>query len=239
MRVLLVANTLPPHRPLGRRRAGAPARGRSRAPRAARSRVLGRGRGGARGPKLLFPLDGARDPAVARSASSDPDVVQVHESDGGLAAALVRRSSARRSPRPLLVALQQVSYVEERRGGAAAALTPGRVLGRPGGVERRFRWLKAPLQILLGRLSARLADLVLAPSRATARELARDYGARRVAVLPNVTGGLASSASRCRGSEPARGLSAVRRPAAHPQGASRWRSRRSRDCATRGGRRAC
>jgi glycosyltransferase involved in cell wall biosynthesis len=57
-------------------------------------------------------------------------------------------------------------------------------------VERRFRWLKAPLQILLGRLTARSADLVLAPSAATAAELRRDYGVRDVAVVPNVTGGL-------------------------------------------------
>ncbi len=65
------------------------------------------------------------------------------------------------------------------------------MLGRPGGVERRFRWLKAPLQILLGRITARVADLVLAPSAATAAEIRRDYRVDEVGVVPNVTGGLA------------------------------------------------
>jgi glycosyltransferase involved in cell wall biosynthesis len=186
VRVLLVANTLPPTDVSGvgeqvlQLAAGLAAAG-------CEVRLLGRGRDGARGPKLLFPLT-VLGPCRRALEQFDPDVVQVHESDGGLAAALVRRHR-RRSPRPLLVALQQVSYVEERRAVRPLAHA-GRTLGRPGGVERRFRWLKAPLQILLGRLSARLADLVLAPSRATALELARDYGARRVAVLPNVTGGL-------------------------------------------------
>lgn len=190
VRVLLVANTLPPADLSGvgeqvvQLAAGLAAAG-------CEVRVLGRGPQGAGGPKLLFPLT-VLAPLRRALASFRPDVVQVHESDGGLAAALVRWR--RRGGRvPLLVALQQVSYVEERR-----AVRPlrhaGRELGRPGGVERRFRWFKAPVQILLGRLSARMADLVLAPSRATAAELARDYGARRLAVLPNVTGGLTVAA---------------------------------------------
>jgi glycosyltransferase involved in cell wall biosynthesis len=97
---------------------------------------------------------------------------------------------ARRRVRPLLVALLQVSYVEERR--AVRALSwQGETLGEPGATERRFRWLKAPLQIALGKKSARAADLVLAPSAATGRELERDYGARDVAVVPNASGGWA------------------------------------------------
>jgi glycosyltransferase involved in cell wall biosynthesis len=85
--------------------------------------------------------------------------------------------------------LQQVSYHEERR-----AVRPlmdrasGRVLGRPTGAELRFRWIRTPFQALLGRWSARLADRVLAPSRATAEELERDYGARSTAIVPNATG---------------------------------------------------
>jgi glycosyltransferase involved in cell wall biosynthesis len=66
----------------------------------------------------------------------------------------------------------------------------GRVLGKPGSVERRFRWLKAPLHILLGMISARAADVVLAPSEATAAEVRRDYRVEEVGVIPNVTGGL-------------------------------------------------
>lgn len=201
VRVLLIANTLPPHDvsgvgeqvvqlAAGLRDAGCEVR------------VLGRGPEGARGPKVLFPLTVVA--AVRRAlAAFRPDVVQVHESDGALAAALVRFARGR-ARAPLLVALQQVSYREER-----AAVRPlahaGRRLGAPGGVERRFRWLKAPGQILLGRFSSRLADLVLAPSEATAGELVRDYGARRVGVLPNVTGGLAVAPAPVPGFEPAAG----------------------------------
>lgn len=185
MRVLLVANTLPPHDLSGvgeqvvQLAAGLSARGHV-------VRLLGRGAGGARGPKVLFPL--AVLPACRHALREfRPDVVQVHESDGALAALWVR--VARRRGRPRLLASLQVSYVEERRA-VRPLVHAGRVLGRPGAVERRFRWLKAPLQILLGRWTARLADAVLAPSAATAAELARDYGVEAARVLPNVTGGL-------------------------------------------------
>jgi glycosyltransferase involved in cell wall biosynthesis len=184
VRVLLVANTLPPRDvsgvgeqvlqlAAGLRQAGCEVE------------VLGRGPGQVGGPKILFPLFAV--PAVRRALRRfRPDVVQVHESDGGLAALMVRRLAP---PRPRVVALLQVSYLEELR--AVRPLTAdGRVLGRPGGVERRFRWLKAPLQIALGRLTARAADLVLAPSAATVAELRRDYRVRDAAVVPNVTGGL-------------------------------------------------
>jgi glycosyltransferase involved in cell wall biosynthesis len=119
-------------------------------------------------------------------------VVQVHESDGALAALLVAVLAPQFAPRPLLAALLQVSYVEELRAVRPLRTAKGRVLGRPGSVERRFRWGKAPLQIALGRLTAFVADLVLAPSAATAAEIRRDYGVDEVEVLPNVTGGLAA-----------------------------------------------
>lgn len=187
LRVLLVANTLPPRDvsgvgeqvlqlAAGLREAGCVVE------------VLGRGPDQVRGPKVLFPLFAV--PAVRRALRRfRPHVVQVHESDGGLAALMVRALAPRLDPKPLLAALLQVSYVEERR--AVRPLRAGaRVVGRPGGVERRFRWLKAPLQIALGRLTARTADLVLAPSAATAEELRRDYRVKDAAVVPNVTGGL-------------------------------------------------
>jgi glycosyltransferase involved in cell wall biosynthesis len=188
MRILLVANTLPPADLSGvgeqvlQLASGLRGRGHE-------VEILGRSSGnggeGARGAKLAFPLRIVR-PALAKVERFRPDVVQVHESDGGLfAAALARRRS-----RPLLVALLQVSYAEERR--AVRPLRWGaEELGRPGAVERRFRLFKAPLQIALGRKSARAADLVLAPSAATARELERDYGARGVEVVPNASGGWA------------------------------------------------
>jgi len=183
----MVANTLPPDDLSGvgeqvlQLASGLRARGHD-------VRLLGRGPGGARGPKALFPLTVV--PAFARVlAEWRPDVVQVHESDGALAALWLRLVRTAAERRPLLVALQQVSYLEELR-----AVRPlrydGRVLGEPGAVELRFRRFKAPLQILLGRWTARAADLVLAPSRATSGELARDYGVVGAEVLPNVTGGL-------------------------------------------------
>ncbi|HWN41375.1 MAG TPA: glycosyltransferase family 4 protein [Thermoanaerobaculia bacterium] len=191
IRVLLIANTLPPRDvsgvgeqvlqlAAGLRQAGCEVE------------VLGRGPGQVGGPKVLFPLFAV--PAVRRALRRfRPHVVQVHESDGGLAALLVRRLASRLDPRldpiPRLVALLQVSYVEELRA-VRPLVADGRVLGRPGGVERRFRWFKAPLQIALGWLTARVADLVLAPSAATVAELRRDYGVRDAAVVPNVTGGL-------------------------------------------------
>lgn len=189
LRVLLIANTLPPRDvsgvgeqvlqlAAGLREAGCVVE------------VLGRGPGQARGPKVLFPLFCV--PVAWRALRRfRPHIVQVHESDGGFAALLVRALAPRLDPKPLLVALLQVSYVEERRAvRPLVGVEDGRVLGRPGRVERRFRWLKAPLQILLGRITARAADLILAPSAATAAEVCRDYGVEKASVLPNATGGL-------------------------------------------------
>ncbi len=144
---------------------------------------------GAAGPKVLFPLTVV--PAAWRALRRfRPHVVQVHESDGALAALLVRLVRRRLRPGPRQVALLQVSYVEERRAVRPLRAPDGRVLGRPGAVERRFRRGKGRLQVLLGRCTARLADLVLAPSAVTAAEIERDYDVAGVGVLPNVTGGL-------------------------------------------------
>jgi glycosyltransferase involved in cell wall biosynthesis len=192
MRVLLIANTLPPKDVSGvgeqvlQLAAGLRELGDE-------VEVLGRGPEGAAGPKVLFPLTIV--PAAWRALRRfRPDVVQVHESDGALAALLMRAVRGLLEPRPRLAALLQVSYVEELRA-VRPLVAEGRVLGRPGGVEMRFRWLKAPFQILLGLITLRAADLVLAPSEATAAELRRDYRAGdwagEVGVIPNVTGGLA------------------------------------------------
>jgi glycosyltransferase involved in cell wall biosynthesis len=185
VRVLLIANTLPPRDVSGvgeqvlQLAAGLRELGDE-------VEVLGRG---PRGPKVLFPLTIV--PAAWRALRRfRPHVVQVHESDGALAALLVRavRGSIE-SPRPLLAALLQVSYVEELKA-VRPLVAGGRVIGSPGSVEIRFRRLKAPFQILLGLITARAADLVLAPSAATAAEIRRDYRVEEVGVIPNVTGGL-------------------------------------------------
>lgn len=186
MRILLVANTLPPVDLSGvgeqvlQLAEGLRRRGHE-------VRVLGRGAGGARGPKILFPLAVVL-PCLRAVRNLRPDVVQVHESDGALAAAALRWSRSR----PLLIGLLQVSYLRERE-----AVRPlkygGRVLGRPGAAELRFRRFKAPLQIVLGRLTARCVDRVLAPSAATAAELVADYGVEEAGWVPNATGGLAAT----------------------------------------------
>lgn len=186
MRVLLVANTLPPRDISG---AGEQVLQLAAGLRGAgcEVEVLGRGPGGAGGPKVLFALGVV--PAAWRALRRlRPHVVQVHESDAGLVALLVVLLRRFLRPRPLLVALLQVSYLEEMR-----AVRPlrhgGRVLGRPGGVEKRFLWTKGPLQVVLGYLTAALAEIVLAPSRRTAEEVEQDYRVQGVHVLPNVTGG--------------------------------------------------
>lgn len=202
MRVLLVANTLPPldlsgageqvvQLAAGLRDAGHTVE------------ILGRGPGGARGPKVLFPATIAW-PTVRALRRFRPDVVQVHESDGALAALVVRLGRRWLRSRPLLVALLQVSYLEEIR-----AVRPlryrDRVLGRPGAVEKRFRWLKGPVQLAFGMLTAKLADRVVACSRQTADEIERDYGVRDIEVLPNVTGGLDIEVAPARPDDPPEG----------------------------------
>ncbi len=207
MRILLVANTLPPRDisgageqvlqlAAGLRRAGHEVE------------VLGRGQvftgGAARhaglgGPKVLFALTVVAG-AWRTLRRFRPHVVQVHESDAALAALLVVLLRRFLAPRPRLVALLQVSYREEMRA-VRPLVHRGRVLGRPGGVEKRFLWTKAPVQVVLGWVSAQLAELVLAPSRRTADEIERDYRVKDVRVLPNVTGGLEPAAAAEDGEE--------------------------------------
>jgi glycosyltransferase involved in cell wall biosynthesis len=187
MRILLIANTLPPTDLSGvgeqvvQLAAGLRARGHE-------VELLGRRPEGLGSRKVLFPLTVL--PAAARVVMRwRPHVVQVHESDCALAALWVRLLGALLDPQPRLLALLQVSYVEELRA-VRPSVWEGRVLGRPTAVEKRFRWFKAPAQIVLGTLTAWLADVVVAPSRQTASELERDYRVEDVHVLPNVTGGL-------------------------------------------------
>ena len=186
MRILLVANVLPP-RDLsgageqvlqlawGLRDAGCEVE------------VLGRDRCGPKVSKTSFPWY-ARRAVARRVAEWRPDVVQVHESDGGLVIRDLAR--LRGADRPLLAALQQVSYVRERQAVRPLVDADRRsaVVARPGGSERIFRALRTPVHIALGRMSARCADLRLAPSRATAREIEGDYGVNGVQVVPNATG---------------------------------------------------
>ncbi len=61
----------------------------------------------------------------------------------------------------------------------------GTTVSRPTFSEWVFAWLRAPILAGLGQLTARLADAVVAPSRTTALELARDYHCSVRAVIPN------------------------------------------------------
>src|SRR3954469_6448095 len=131
MRILLIANTLPPRDVSGvgeqvlQLAAGLRELGDE-------VEVLGRGPGGAAGPKVLFPLTIV--PAAWRALRRfRTHVVQVHESDGALAALLVRvERGGGSTQRPLLAALLQVSYVEELRAVRPLVAPGGEVLGRPG-----------------------------------------------------------------------------------------------------------
>lgn len=186
MRILLIANTLPPTDISGvgeqvvQLAAGLREQGHE-------VEILGRGPGGAFGSKLMFPVS-VLPSFVWTCRRFRPHVIQVHESDGALVALVARTLSAMQTPSPKLVALLQVSYRGEMRA-VRPLQAEGHVLGRPGLQEQSFLWLKGPLQVIFGCLSAWLADQVLAPSRRTAGEIERDYKISGVEVLPNVTGG--------------------------------------------------
>lgn len=137
------------------------------------------------GRKLLFPWHAGR--RFLKLAQEKPfDLVHVHESDGVLVALALRlaRWLGRPSGRARLMATLQVSYRRERLS-VRPIRADGKVVSRPTASERLFAWVRAPLLSLLGRLTAQLADAVVAPSRVTARELEEDYGARMMAVIPN------------------------------------------------------
>jgi len=124
---------------------------------------------------------------VSRAGDGRPfDVIHVHESDGVLVVLRQRlaRLFGRAAGRARLVATLQVSYRRERRA-VRPVLACGRVVSRPARSEQIFRWFRAPFHALLGRITVLLADAVVAPSLATARELEEDYGARHVEMIPN------------------------------------------------------
>jgi glycosyltransferase involved in cell wall biosynthesis len=190
MRILFVVNTLPPSDVSGvgeqvlQLAEGLKAQGH-------RVEILGRGKTGASGPKILFPLMIVR-PFLEACRNFRPDLVQVHESDGAFAALALKTVSAILDSNPRLVALLQVSYLKEIQAVRTIRWN-GQQLGSPSANEWIFRWFKGPLQFVLGCLTGWLADLVLAPSIRTAGELERDYRLSNVRVLPNVTSSLARS----------------------------------------------
>ena len=139
----------------------------------------------ARGPKIFFPL--AAGLCFLRLVRGwTPEVIHVHESDGVVIVLLTRlgRLFGRRWGRSRIVATLQVSYAEERRS-VRPIRVEGEVVSRPVRSEKLFAWLRAPILSVLGRISGRLADAVIAPSAVTAGELRRDYGIDSIEVVPN------------------------------------------------------
>ncbi len=163
-------------RHLRRRRTGDPARRRSARDGSRRRGFWAGGPEGARGPKTLFPLAVVPCPADVRWPSSAPRRAGARvrrRAGGGARGDWSRRGARRHAARRAL----QVSYGEEL--AAVRPLGHGAGAGRPGGVERRFRWFKTPLRSCSAVFRRWLVDRVLAPSRRTAAELERDYGVRR------------------------------------------------------------
>lgn len=182
LRVLLAANTLPPtdvsgvgeqvlQLADGLRELGC------------KVEVLGRAESGLGSRKGLYPLTAV--PRVLRAVRRfRPDVVQTHESDGGLVALAlaVRRGTFDLQPR--LLSLLQVSYCREFTAVRTLDLPPAARV-RPSLAEWVFKWTRAPWHVLLGLVTAQAADRILAPSRRTLDELATDYGVEGGVVLPN------------------------------------------------------
>lgn len=185
IRVLLAANTLPPTDVSGvgeqvvQLAAGLRELG-------CEVEVVGRAESGLASRKGLYPVTAV--PRVLRAVREfKPHVVQTHESDGGLVALALAVFGGVLDPRPLLVSLLQVSYCREFAAVRALDLAPpARV--RPSVTERVFKWTRAPWHILLGMMTAQVADWILAPSRRTLGELEEDYGVENGAVLLNAMG---------------------------------------------------
>ena len=182
LRVLLVANTLPPTDVSGvgeqvvQLADGLGERG-------CEVRVLGRSESGWGAKKGLFPLSVL--PRLAREMRSfRPHVVQTHESDGGLVTLYLAATRGTLDVVPRLVALLQVSYWREFQAVRPLLLPPNAKVA-PSRAEQLFKWTRAPWHVLLGLITATSVDQVLAPSRQTLRELQHDYGVIGGAVLPN------------------------------------------------------
>lgn len=197
MKLLLVTNTYPPGDISGvgslvfelaaeARRRGSQVRVLTRhQPAAAETTRDGEDLLEARGGKIFFPLvAGLCFLRLVRGWT--PEVIHVHESDGVVIVLLTRlaRLLGRRWGRSRIVATLQVSYAEERRS-VRPLRVDGEVVSRPVRSERLFAWIRAPILSLLGRISGRLADAVIAPSQVTAAELRRDYGIEAIEVVPN------------------------------------------------------
>lgn len=137
------------------------------------------------GAKLLFPL-WALWTFWRRLRHQNFDVIHLHESDGVLVGLLHwwARGLGFTLGQAQLVATLQVSYVRERRM-VRTVFADGRPVSEPTRGELVFAYLRAPILSFLEKLTVGAADIVVAPSHETARELAEDYGAHSVTVIPN------------------------------------------------------
>ena len=235
LRVLLIANTLPPDDVSGvgeqvlQLAAGLRGEGCTVEVLGRRARRGGAGpvadgsprggppesRDGAAGPKVLFPLTVV--PATWRALRRlRPHVVQVHESDGALAALVVRLARRILRPRPRLLALLQVSYAEERR-----AVRPLRAPGRPRARGARRR--RAPLPARQGAAAGDARPLDRPPRRPRAGPQRRHRERDRARLRRRRGRGAAQRHRRGGGGGGGAGPGGgrrlpLRRPPAHPQG---------------------
>ncbi len=174
-------------RPLGRRRTGPAARRGSARYAATTSGSRPRRRGRARAEDPL-PADHPRSLPARRCATFGPDVVQLHESDGG--ARRSRAAFAARRDRP-----DRGAAAGQLRRGATrrAPARPRRsaILGEPGAVERRFRCAQGAAADPARPLDGARADLVLAPSSPPPRSCGATTACARSECFPTSRAALA------------------------------------------------
>ena len=177
VRVLLVANTLPPHDLSGVGEQVLQLAAGLREPRSRGARCSAAAAEGARGPKLLFPLAVVPAPAPRRARVPTRTSCRSTSRTAACAALLV---AARAGAARTAAAAGRAPPGELRRGaagGAAAASAAATCSAGRARVERRFRRWKAPLQIALGRLTRpRRRSVLRAERRDGARARARLRG---------------------------------------------------------------
>ncbi len=142
------------------------------------ARVLATG-----GLKVLFPLLAAWRAKLGRGAA---DVIHVNESDGVVIAVMIAIRRRLGLSTPQLAATFQVSYRREA-AEVRTVMADGVPVSSPTRSERIFRTIRAPLLERAGKLTAQLADRVVACSHFTAEELEADYRVARhtITVIAN------------------------------------------------------
>ncbi|MFC2171186.1 glycosyltransferase family 4 protein [Acidobacteriota bacterium] len=102
------------------------------------------------------------------------DIVHLNESDGFAVGLFVRLLRIIGLSAAKIVVTFQVSYIQEYK--AVRRLIVGdRIVGRPAWSELVFKWIRCPIHIVCGRITAGLSNRIIVPSSRTGREIAFDY----------------------------------------------------------------